>query len=68
MKKVIDHLKGNWIRHGFETLVVIIGVLGAYTLNNWNEGRKVKKQEKVLVGYFGILITPGNNTWNLGTK
>ena len=46
MKKIIDHLKENWIRHGFETLVVTIGILGAFTLNNWNENRKQRIIEK----------------------
>ena len=39
MKKIIKHLKENWIRHGFETLAVLIGVLAAFSLNNWNENR-----------------------------
>jgi hypothetical protein len=46
MKKIIEHLKENWIRHGFETLVVTIGILAAFTLNNWNENRKNLKLEK----------------------
>ena len=45
MKKIIDHIKENWIRRGFETLVVTIGILAAFTLNNWNENRKVNKLE-----------------------
>ena len=36
MNKILKHLKENWIRHGFETLVVIVGVLIAFSLNNWN--------------------------------
>ena len=36
MKKILQHLKENWIRHGFETIVVIVGVLIAFSLNNWN--------------------------------
>jgi len=40
MKKVIEYLKENWIRHGFETFVVINGILIAFGLNNWNENRK----------------------------
>jgi len=48
MKKIIIHLKENWIRHGFETLVVTIGILGAFTLNNWNENRKSKEFEQKL--------------------
>ena len=40
MKKILNHLKENWIRHGFETLVVTIGILGAFALNTGNENRK----------------------------
>ncbi len=46
MKKILIHLRENWIRHGFETLVVTIGILGAFTLNNWNEVQQSKKLEK----------------------
>ena len=50
MKKIINHLKDNWIRHGFETLVVTVGILGAFGLNNWNENRKNRNtEEKLLV-------------------
>ncbi len=40
MKTIIKHLRENWIRHGFETLVVTVGILAAFGLNNWNENRK----------------------------
>ena len=40
MKKIINHLKENWIKYGFETIVITIGILGAFALNNWNENRK----------------------------
>ena len=40
MKKIIEHLRENWIKHGFETLYVIVGILVALGLNNWNEKRK----------------------------
>ncbi len=40
MKKIIKHLRENWIRHGFETLYVIVGILVALSLDNWNEERK----------------------------
>jgi len=45
MKKIIKHLRKNWIRHGFETLVVINGILIAFALNNWNENRKLREIE-----------------------
>jgi type II secretory pathway pseudopilin PulG len=49
MKKIINHLKENWIKYGFETLVIIIGILGAFTLNNWNEGQKNQVKERILL-------------------
>ncbi len=42
MKDIIKHLKENWIRYGFETIVVVAGILGAFMLNNWNENQKQK--------------------------
>ena len=49
MNKVIKHLKENWIRHGFETLVVVVGILVAYNLNNWNENLKEAKKEREIL-------------------
>jgi len=49
MKKIINHLKENWIRHGFETLVVTVGILGAFALNNWNEERRANRFEDKLL-------------------
>ena len=39
LNKALKHLKKNWIKYAFETLVVIIGILLALALNNWNENR-----------------------------
>ena len=44
MNKILNHLKENWVRHGFETLVVTVGILGAFALNNWNDIRDGKLQ------------------------
>lgn len=49
MKKILNHLKSDWYRYGFETLVVTIGILGAFTLNNWNEERKSKVKSNIYV-------------------
>ena len=53
MKKIINHLKENWIRHGFETLVVTVGILGAYSLNQWNTSLS---EEKLLNHYVSSMI------------
>ena len=56
MKKILNHIRKNWIRHGFETLVVTVGILGAFTLNNWNEDRKSGKVElKILEELYAVL-------------
>jgi hypothetical protein len=44
MKNIKD-FKGNWVRHGFETLYVIVGILIAFSLNDWNENRKAQNTE-----------------------
>ena len=49
IKRIFAHLKENWIRHGFETLAVLVGVLAAFTLNNWNEIRKERAEEQKIL-------------------
>jgi len=46
-KKIILNLRENWITYGFETLVVVVGILGAFELENWKEARqdRVREQE-----------------------
>jgi hypothetical protein len=38
--KILDHFKSDWFRYGFETIAVVVGILVAFGLDNWNEGRK----------------------------
>ena len=38
--KVFEHLKSNWFRYGFESLAVLIGILAAFALDNWNDQRR----------------------------
>ena len=45
MAKLFRHLKKNWIKYGFETLTILAGIIGALTIDNWNEERKERIQE-----------------------
>ena len=50
--KIFSHLKSNWIRYGFETLAVVVGILAAFALENWNEERKERNQTTLFLDHI----------------
>ena len=53
---ILNHLKTDWFRYGFETLAVIVGILVAFALDNWNENRHVRNIERLLLGNLKLEI------------
>jgi hypothetical protein len=55
--KIFKHLKSEWFRYGFESLAVLVGILAAFALDNWNENRHIRNTEELLLGNLELEIT-----------
>ena len=55
--KIIDHFKSDWFRYGFETLAVVVGILVAFALENWNEERKSEDQTSIFLNNISSNLT-----------
>lgn len=47
--RIFTHLKSNWIRYGFETIAVVVGILAAFALENWGDEQEQKKEEYIIL-------------------
>ena len=43
--KIFKHIRSKWFHYGFETLAVVVGILIAFALDNWNDERKQQELE-----------------------
>ena len=60
MKKILETLKRKWAEYLLEIIVIMIGILGAFTLNNWNERRKESKQKVIILTHLKSDELPAN--------
>jgi len=45
MKQIVKHIRTDWVKYGFETLAILVGILGAQYLSNLNEKRLEREIE-----------------------
>ena len=48
-RKQKHHLKARWFYYGLETIVVVIGILVALAVDNWNNNRKERQIEHTIL-------------------
>ena len=66
MRKLLEIFKNKWVEYLAEILVIIIGILIAFMLNNWNERRKeLLDQESYLIRLKNDLVTDNLNLHEL---
>lgn len=63
MKKILEILKQKWAEYLLEILVIIIGILGAFMFDGWNEERKDRIMEETI--YSNLISSLESDLKNL---
>ncbi len=70
MKKFFTHIRSEWYRYIIEILVVVIGIMAAFSLDNWQESMKERKEQNELYSDFiqelqkDLIEIQGNTKFN----
>ena len=64
MKKILETLRLKWTEYLLEIFVIVIGILGAYSLNSWNETRKSEIRKDQLLRSLKIEFQYNLNALN----
>ena len=54
MKAILETLKQKWAHYLLEIIVIIMGILGAFALENWNEERFLAEKQKALINQLSV--------------
>ena len=69
MNKILETIKLKWAEYLLEIFVIMIGILGAFTLNNWNADRVANvNEQKLLTNIIEDLSTDYQATLELLQK
>ncbi|HEY0740834.1 MAG TPA: hypothetical protein VGD40_05195 [Chryseosolibacter sp.] len=56
LKTIINHLKSEWYKYIIEIIVVILGILVAYNLEQWSDARNNKTREIEILREFKVAL------------
>jgi hypothetical protein len=57
LRKIFDHLQSEWYKYVFEMIVVILGILIAFNLEQWSNERGLKRSEIELLKDFKRVLS-----------
>jgi uncharacterized protein (UPF0297 family) len=67
LRNIFNHLKSKWYKYVLEIVVVILGILIAYNLEEWSDARKNKRKEIEILKEFkrGLSADLEDMRWNI---
>ena len=57
LRTIIDHLKSQWYKYVLEIIVVFVGILIAFNLDQWQDFRSNRKEEINILKEFKAALS-----------